>query len=77
MLTQKTVITVMKLCFSAVILQLLYISVCISAYVTDPVAASETFPLYSQIPEMLEYAAASATATLGGGLAMEYALRKL
>ena len=37
---------------------------------------SLTTPAYIiQIPEMLEYAALSAVITLGGGLALEYALK--
>lgn len=66
-LTEQKIVVLLKLCFSAVILQLFLI--CLS--LTDPVQSD----YITQIPEMLEYAAMAAVVTLGGGLALEYALK--
>lgn len=59
----------MKLLFSAVVLQLLYISICLGANLCGTPGAYP--PLY-KIPEMLCCAAASATAALAGGFLMEF-----
>lgn len=61
----------MKLMFSAVILQLLYISLCLEANVCA--SADGSFPPLAKVPEMLICAAASATAALGGGFFLEFA----
>lgn len=66
-LTHNKILVLLKLCFSAVLVQLFLICLALgdgtqSEYI-------------SQIPEMLEYAAMSAVVTLGGGLALEYALK--
>ncbi len=66
-LTHNKILVLLKLCFSAVLVQLFLICLALgdgpqSEYIM-------------QIPEMLEYAAMSAVVTLGGGLALEYALK--
>jgi len=73
-LTQNKIQVLMKLCFSAVLVQLFFI--CLAVGDTANETLSLTTPAYIiQIPEMLEYAALSAVITLGGGLALEYALK--
>ena len=64
-LTYNLVENMMKLFFSAVIFQLLFISLG---------ADSGSFSAYF-VRTMLEYSAASAVVTLGGGLLLEYILR--
>ena len=66
-LTEQKIVVLLKLCFSAVILQLALI--CLT--LTDPIQSE----YITQIPEMLEYAAMATVITLGGGLALEYALK--
>ena len=66
-LTEQKILVLLKLCFSAVILQLLGICLALG----DGVQADYIM----QIPEMLEYAAMATVVTLGGGLALEYALK--
>ncbi len=66
-LTEQKIVVLLKLCFSAVILQLALICLVL----TDPVQSE----YITQIPEMLEYAAMATVITLGGGLALEYALK--
>ena len=66
-LTERKILMLLKLCLSAVILQLFLICLALgdgvqSEYIT-------------QVPEMLEYAAMATVVTLGGGLALEYALK--
>lgn len=53
----------MKLCFCAVIMQLLYISLC---------ASGDIAGAWSAVPEMLEYAAASCAVTVAGAYILEY-----
>lgn len=71
-LRKETVHRMMKLSFSAVILQLLYISLCISAHAAGGDAA-ELFPPLHKVPEMLEYASASCALTVIGGFVLEFA----
>ena len=66
-LTEQKIVVLLKLCFSAVILQLALICLAL----TDPIQSE----YITQIPEMLEYAAMATVITLGGGLALEYALK--
>ena len=66
-LTEQKIVVLLKLCFSAVILQLDLICLVL----TEPVQSE----YITQIPEMLEYAAMATVITLGGGLALEYALK--
>lgn len=61
----------MKLAFSVVILELLYISLCVEAYCTG--GAVEAFPLLSAVPEMLENVAASTVLILGGAFFLGWA----
>lgn len=73
-LTHNKILVLLKLCFSAVLVQLFIICLALGGPGTQP--NSLTDPAYIiQIPEMLEYAALSAVITLGGGLALEYALK--
>lgn len=73
-LTQKKITVLLKLCFSAVILQLFLICLAAGNAVNDSQSLAGSAYI-TQIPEMLEYAAMSAVITLGGGLALEYALK--
>lgn len=66
-LTHRLILVLLKLCFSAVLMQLFFICLAL----TGPAQSDYIM----QIPEMLEYAAMSAVITLGGGLALEYALK--
>lgn len=52
-----------KLCFSLILLQLLYVSLCVTGDVDTA--------LYT-VPEMLEYCAASASLTFAGAYILEY-----
>lgn len=54
-----------KLCFSFIFLQLLYVSLCLTGEVGTA--------LYT-VPEMLEYCAASASLTFAGAYILEYCL---
>lgn len=54
-----------KLCFSLVLLQLLYVSFCLTGDMTTPLYA---------VPEMLEYCAASASVIFAGAYILEYCL---
>ena len=64
-ISRETVQRGVKLCFSAVLMQLLYISLCLGGQTRTPVRA---------VPEMLEYAAASAALIFAGAYLLEYYL---
>lgn len=66
-LNHTRILLLMKLCFSAVLLQLF--GICL--YMQGAGATTVFLP---DVFELLEYAAMSAAITLGGTLAMEYAL---
>ena len=67
-LNHTRILLLMKLCFSAVLLQLF--GICL--YMQAAGAQSSFLP---DVYEFLEYAALSAAITLGGTLALEYALQ--
>lgn len=67
-ISRGTVQRGMKLCFSAVLMQLLYISLCLGGQTRTPVRA---------VPEMLECAAASAALIFAGAYLLEYYLSEL
>ena len=71
-LKKENVHRLMKILFSAVILQLLYISLCLWAH-NCGVPSPEAFPPLYKVPEMLQCAAASAVLTLAGGFLLEFA----
>ena len=64
-ITYKTVEVIMKVFFSAVLLQLACIAIMASRGTASP----------HEVCSYIEYAAAGAVCTLGGGLSLEYALR--
>ncbi len=71
MIKQENVNRLMKVFFSAVIIQLLYISLCLWHY-RYGTPADITVPLH-KIPEMLEYAAASCAISTAGGFILTFA----
>ena len=67
-ISRETVQRGVKLCFSTVLMQLFYISLCLGGQTRTPMRA---------VPEMLECAAASAALIFAGAYLLEYYLSEL